>query len=116
MKYSISGILFAALLSANGTWADTAYQRSSDLLKHCTSESTFELGVCGGYLAGTADTLDLLEQWKGPTDQVCAPDAVTISQLRELVTKHIKEHPEQRHLSATSLVLSAFYETFPCED
>jgi hypothetical protein len=116
MKYSILGFILATLLSANGTWAVTTYWDGSDLLKHCAAESTFPVGICGGYISGIADTLDTLEVWKGPIGEACIPVTATISQLMKIVIKYMEEHTENLHLSATSLVLSALHQAFPCEE
>jgi hypothetical protein len=116
MKYSILGFVFATLLSANGSWAVTTYWDGSDLLKHCTSESTFEIGICGGYLTGTADTLETVEVWTEPMGEACIPSNATISQLIKVVVKHMQEHPENLHFTATSLVLTGLREAFPCDE
>ncbi len=116
MKYSILGFVFATLLSANGAWAGPTYRDGSDLLKHCTSELTFERGVCGGYLTGTTDTLDTLDAGKGSMGEACVPSSATISQLMKVVVKHMAEHPEKLDFTATRLVLTAFYEAFPSDE
>jgi hypothetical protein len=47
---------------------------------------------------------------------VCTPDGVTIAQSRDIVCKHLKDHPATRHNTAASLVRDALEAAFPCND
>jgi hypothetical protein len=76
----------------------------NDLLRWCTSKDA----LCTGYVAGVSDELSR----NGPT--VCRPEHVTVEQLRELVTRYLERHPEERQLQASSLVVGAMRDAWPC--
>jgi hypothetical protein len=44
----------------------------------------------------------------------CVPDGVSAGQLVEVVKKWLREHPENWHYGADSLVAAALQEAFPC--
>ena len=50
-------------------------------------------------------------------DRPCFPSNLTMGQLKDVVTRYVgdEEKPERRQYSATSVVVNAFAEAFPCE-
>jgi hypothetical protein len=44
----------------------------------------------------------------------CAPQGVTVGQLRDAVIKYLMDHPERRHLPFARLALDALKASFPC--
>jgi hypothetical protein len=44
----------------------------------------------------------------------CAPTGVNNGQLKDIIYKHINEHPETRHQPITLLTLKAVTTAFPC--
>src|SRR5262245_55049865 len=99
-----------AVAEANATYID-----GNILFEHCKD---FELiktdwfsGACAGYVLGAEDAFD---QTNKP---FCVPEGPTgdiAEQLVETVTLYLRDHPETRHLSASSLVAAALKEKFPC--
>ena len=43
----------------------------------------------------------------------CMPDNISIEQLRWIVIKYLREHPERLHLSFSQLVAEALRQAFP---
>jgi hypothetical protein len=44
----------------------------------------------------------------------CIPEGVAKRQIVDVVTKHLRERPQDRHLTAVSIVAEALAEAFPC--
>ena len=96
-----------------------AYLSGNGLNEACSSDNYFSDGQCLGYIQGVYDARVLLDkaiikkQWDGNWT-ACVPVSVSAGQLKEVVKKYLREHPEQWHYSANSTVARAFDETFPC--
>ena len=103
-------VLTAAALAVSGT-AMAQRQSKVDgnkLLSLCTGSKTEQ---CDIYLSGVADA----EGGAGKDKAVaCIPDAVTGTQLREVVVKYLKAHPGDRQMKAGHLALRAYAEAFAC--
>jgi hypothetical protein len=69
-------------------------------LKEC-SEAFFE-----GYVVGATD---------GVHFGACIPEGVTNDQVYEVVRKYLKDHPEELHLHAVTLIKKAFIKAWPCK-
>lgn len=75
----------------------------------------FERGMCLGYLDGVIDThTSFIIAGSGALGFICIPDKVTKGQARDVVLKYMRDNPEQTHLSASTLVIAALREAFPC--
>ena len=59
------------------------------------------------YVTGVADTIDNL--W-------CSSSSVTVGQIVKVVSKYLENNPEKLHLSASSLIMAALMQAFPCEN
>lgn len=104
----------------------------NELLETCRSENQVMAGFCIGYIVGysegapwgafltlhqvipDADKLNLNDDL-GKFTGSCVPSDATNEQLKDVVSKHITEHPETRHESARVLIWQAYSEAFPCE-
>ena len=60
---------------------------------------------CDGYVAGVADA----------NKELCIPSSVTVAQTSDIFKKYLRDHPEDRHLSAQSLVSRALAEAWLCD-
>jgi len=96
------------------------YIQGQGLNGFCSAEdSFFSDGLCSGYIEGVYDAGELLDkatnkkQWDGGWT-ACRPDGVKVGQLVEVVKKWLREHPEDWHYNAASLVAHAFHKTWPC--
>jgi hypothetical protein len=78
-----------------------------------TSDESYLLGQCIGYVAGIADVMSADNDVNGY--RACIPtDGVTEAQLRDVVMRFLNAHPETRHLLAAGLVAQALQEAFAC--
>jgi hypothetical protein len=70
---------------------------------------------CVGYVEAIADVLFALEPaedflgWRA-----CMPQTLTGNQAVDVVLKHLRNYPEQRHFGAAGLVAHALTDGFPC--
>jgi hypothetical protein len=87
-----------------------SFVSGNDLYEKCNSESgTVSHGICGGYITGIADLLN-------NAGKLCIPhQMVTVRQLLDIVVKYLREHPEERNISASLLVVLALHDSFPCK-
>ena len=72
---------------------------------------------CTGFVVGVASALDMLgENQKGPQSRfgICLPQGVAYDKLVRIVTKYLRENPQNAHLSATPLTGVALKIAFPC--
>jgi hypothetical protein len=77
------------------------------------ANASTQWGFCRGYIAGVADILENREV-AGYRACIPAPTA-EISQLAEVVTNFLRDHPDERHLTAASNVAFALSKAFPCK-
>ena len=109
---SIISFMLATLLSASAPAKDTdIFESGESLLAACNVQKLSEHWYCVGYVTAAWDTHPLHEQ-------LCPPisDAVTKGHLKRVVVKYLEARPEDLHLTAGSLVRSAFEEEFPCTE
>lgn len=65
--------------------------------------------MCMAYIVGVADVYS-----NQTANNMCLPKNATEEQLADVVTKYLRQHPEERHYTAQSDVLVALAEAFPC--
>jgi hypothetical protein len=68
-------------------------------------------GACVGYVLGAGDA------FHETTKPFCVPEGPnpdSVLKMMEIVKLYLHDHPETRHLSASSLVAAALKEKFPC--
>jgi hypothetical protein len=79
------------------------------------NDKHLELAV-GGYVTGIIDTVTNLTESKALTISLfCVPTQATIRQVTDVVKKYLADHPENRHFAASSVVMVALGEAFPCK-
>ena len=89
--------------------------------------NSMEFDICYGYVQGAVDGINAWHQLLIDVDAgndvttildsvrpPCVPAAATISQLTDVVKKHMAEHPEQLHYGGAWQVLFALHDAFPC--
>ncbi len=79
------------------------------LLGFCTSKATVG---CDAYISGVADAIAAAGPGKAAA---CIPSSVTGAQLRSVMVKYLKNHPESRELKAGELTIKALGQAFPCK-
>ena len=73
-------------------------------------------GICYGYVTGTFDAFDALNSLKlSSPPLVCPSQSVTAGQMLAVAQKYLNDHPEDLHYVASSLLLEALGEAFPCK-
>jgi hypothetical protein len=111
------------ILTATPSFADR-YISGNDLYPLCSAtpenvpgdqqaNASTQWGFCRGYIAGVAD---ILENGEVGGYRACIPaPTVEIGQLAEVVTNFLRDHPDERHLTAANNVAFALSEAFPCK-
>ncbi|HME70832.1 MAG TPA: Rap1a/Tai family immunity protein [Myxococcota bacterium] len=105
-------LLFAGALLLVSVPA-SGFITGKDLLGWC--EGSGETDVqCRFYIIGVADAHAADSGSHGFAKGFCIPPEVKASQLQLVVAKWLKEHNQDLHFSAASLLLAALHQTFPC--
>ena len=105
MKRLICISVAVFLLAASPVMALTGSElkvAADDGQKHPNS---YPDGVFDGYVTGVTETITNL----------CIPDGVATGQIMVVVRKYLKDHPEELHLSAATLVIEAIHTAWPCK-
>ena len=69
-------------------------------------------GICTGYMTAIGDAMDNSNNVAGY--RACIPPQVTSRQITSLGMQYLKQHPDELHYSAHSLVAAALQKAFPC--
>ena len=96
--------------------ANARYFSAKKLLPECETESSINRAICNGYLAGANDAHGMhtgLDE--GAKKSICIPAGASIERLRKVFVKFVNDNPKHSHQDAASVVITAFYEAFPCE-
>jgi hypothetical protein len=99
------------LLSGSSAFAD--YYSGNRLLEYCNPNSA-KRDICIGYVAGTRGAIDTWKIWENIDSGICVPKEVSLGQSITVVVKYLEANPGKLHLSASSNVLNAFTDAFPC--
>ena len=113
-------LLFFFVASASGQ--DQSTGTGNDLLIICgDGKKDYYSGYCAGYFVGVLHSITaiikmLQHESRSDLADLCnkAPNAVNHNQLKMVVIKYLKDHPEQLHLPQWTLVVLAVREAFPC--
>jgi hypothetical protein len=106
MKRLICICVAVILLTAAPVVAITGNElrESADLVEKYPG--TGSEGLFMGYVLGVHETLPIF----------CIPAGVTNRQITEVVSKYLKDHPEELDLSASALVIDAIQTAWPCDE
>jgi hypothetical protein len=123
MRYLILAVLLLSLTCVSSASDDPPsspppYSNGNGLLSVCTDEQLpANFGLCigviqgilmGANLAGSADCpVTASSHW-------CIPPEATVGQVRDVVVKALREHPETRHNPSSILVANAVIAAWPC--
>lgn len=95
---------FVAL--AAPTHANAGFKTGSVLYDDCQGNNNLKM-YCLGYIIGITDMLSALHTMGALEDRPCIPVGVNAGDVRDVVVKFLREHPESRHLTAASLAAIA---------
>ncbi len=117
------------LISHQANAADGYFENSYGLYLKCEKtlngegessvdpQTLYHTGLCGGYISGIHDSVkDLVLHGLIAKDPYCMPAGINRGQLVSVVVSYIKDNPESFTQSASSSVLSAYSESFPCNE
>lgn len=103
--------MMAAIPRANaGVFMD-----GNKLNEMCMTSAGSDYAMCGGYVMGTLDTIDSLQQSNTIARKLCPPSNLTGLQVAEMTRKHLKDNPQLWHHNSFSIIANLFVATFPCK-
>jgi hypothetical protein len=70
--------------------------------------------ICVHYIAGVADTLGFFQGNGSIPKGACIPEETSIGELQDIALDYLKRNPKELEYIASSLVLYAWVEAFPC--
>ena len=100
----------AFLLFLSSSVVAGGYFRGIDLLEFCDRDSK----ACGVFLMGVSDTHNLFVAWGDTKAIYCKPTDVTAEILVPVVSKYLREHPEELHHGGAGLAITAMSRAWPC--
>jgi hypothetical protein len=118
MRTLLFAFLAVALLTGSVEADDIPFSpfiSGNDLWTWCSSREVRSVNLCLGYALGAADVWTVVStrpQWD--LAKVCLPSAVKPDQVRDVVIRYLREHPEDRHNPAALAAYSALKDAFPC--
>jgi hypothetical protein len=94
--------------------AEAQFYSGNDLHGYCSVDRgnlhyAQYMGICQGFVAGVVDS-----SLRPLSFRVCVPAGVTLQQTADVVTNYLRDHPEERHYTAQSLVVFALQQAWPC--
>ena len=75
--------------------------------------NSFKSGSCLGFVAGSVQAFIAMQVANGGCLTTLPPSS-TLVQWRDITIKYLKDHPEKRSFDASTLVLFAMADAFPC--
>jgi hypothetical protein len=100
------------VLSIGLFWATSAFaafDSGNALLESCDNATdAWKQSHCLAYIAGVSDVLDGMHI-------TCTGGRVSLDQVKDVVVKYLREHPEQRNSDADDSTSTALALAFPCK-
>ena len=112
----VTGLTLAPLASGEETSNITGLMTGNALLATCQGPGFIQKGTCIGYVEGVYDYLAVILNYLGKKQ--CRPEKGQVlrgRQLMDIVINYLREHPEQRDLSAAWLVTYAIGSAWHCD-
>jgi hypothetical protein len=73
-----------------------------------------ESAVCIGYIAGVVDALLYAQERKLSPMLICLPKRIGAGTIKDVIQRHLEDHPEERKYSAASTIHAKLHELWPC--
>ena len=112
--------LLIALLCVSGNAGAEKFAAFGDgnkLLEWCNAGAHSEArNWCLGYIASVRDTHNSMEDRGWISKQMCVPVEAAAGQLVRVVLNYLEGWPAELHIAASSLVLNALGQAFPCTE
>jgi hypothetical protein len=94
-------------------------RRDSGLLAICTNaepgERSVAAALCTGYLQGVVEGVNFATLGDHNKLLICRPGDVTGEQMRNVVVKYLKNHPNEGHQLSVIHATEAFVQAWPCK-
>lgn len=103
--HRLAAICLAIMLPIAGAMADLT---GTDLYRACASANPPDQLVCAAYVAGFVQGSSIGAR------TYCAPMEITGEQSVLIITKYLRDHPEELHYSAAILADIALAKAYPC--
>ncbi len=112
----ILGVLTIISLALIATDTRAGWINGNELYKKCTVKESSELyfmdsSYCLGYIMAVTEVY--LSSGKFYKIS-CIPGEVDPGQLKDILVKYLRDHPEKRHLSGYALIMESQVAAFPC--
>ncbi len=89
--------------------------RNITVLEPGKKGNAVELTRCMDYITGVIDGA-MMATDKNPSEfPACIPGQATVGEFARIVMKYSNEHPEYKHKVASTVVLAAMQNAFPCD-
>lgn len=116
-RRAVLGVAAATMVSGGTATQEVEGFETGNTLNSSCSVTTgqyraFHRGVCLGYSVAIADLMGQGISIAG--HRACIPLGVSTGQVRDVVTKWLRENPQHRHYPATWTVAQALAKAFPC--
>jgi hypothetical protein len=115
-------LLLALSLAATAAHATSTFMNGNKLLALCQAEGNrgdLDEILCLGYVQGIADGYEAMSRVAkalGGDAAGCIRHVIEVRQVRDVIVRHLQEHPEQRHYPAASLSIIAITKAFCPEE
>ena len=119
MKKCTILLFFVSLLVSSPVMAE-GFINGRELLDYCLQAqdkartANHDAGRCFGFISGVTDLYDILISEAIVKPTYCPPHNVSLIQTVNVVVEYLQKHPEDLQYSASSLVMGAYAEAFPC--
>ena len=98
------------------TWAAPATSFTGvELSDLCFRKGTDGQLACTSYVRGFADGVTFEALMVGGDANYCPPQSLPVRDMRVIVEKYLKDHPDQLGKEAGALVGFALHHAFPCK-
>jgi len=106
MKRIMLGIIVALMVAVTGgpAWGQTTALNLRDICKQNAS-------ACEMWVDGFLHGLGVPSLYRR---LICLPEGVTVGQAKDVIVRHINDHPDKRHQQAGVEAAGALQEAFPC--
>lgn len=117
MKIIMGVAAAVALAAVMPQQAKANFYSGNEVYSNCLalrSDDTYyqKYAMCMAYVSGAYDAIELARDINSAPR--CGPDGLTVGQLKDVVVKYMREHPENRNYSAASLVLLSMVDAWGC--
>jgi hypothetical protein len=105
----VAGVFMAAWAAPAASFTGT------ELFDLCFRKGTDGQLACTSYVRGFADGVVFEGLMTGGDAKYCPPRSLPVKDIRLIVEKYLKDHPDQLSKEAGALVGLALHQAFPCK-